>query len=82
MTVEPAPQTSGQALVALDRDHPGAGLGKGSGDRAVSGTEVEDEITPARAGGADKLRDQPAVTQKMGTGRVRRRWRPPWHGRP
>lgn len=82
ITVETAAQPPGEPLITLDRDRPGTGRGESSGDRAISGAEIEDEIAPARTGGTDKPRDQPAVTQKMGTGRVRRRWRPPWHGRP
>ena len=82
MTIETVPQSAGEPLVAFDRDHPGAGRGKDSGNRAVAGAQVEDEIALTRAGCADKPRDQPAVTQKMGAGRVRRRWRPPGHGRP
>ncbi len=78
---EPAPEPGGQCRIPLDGDDARTGAGERAGQGAEPGPQIEDQIPGAGATGADQLRDQPAVSQEVRSGRVRRRWRPPWHGR-
>src|ERR1017187_10561112 len=77
---EAAPQPCCQPGVPLDRDHSGPGPGERTGQRAIPGPEIEDQIPGANTAGVDELSDQPSVSKKMSADRIRRERPPPWHG--
>jgi hypothetical protein len=79
LRAEPAPQPAGQPGIQFDRDHSRPGTGERAGQGTVSGTEIDDEVSGARAARPDQLGDQPVVSQEVRACRIRRR-RPPRNG--
>jgi hypothetical protein len=73
LRAEPAPQLAGQPGIQLDRDDPRPGPGERAGQGTVSGAEIDNEVSGARAARPDQLGDQPEVSQEVRTCRIRRR---------
>jgi hypothetical protein len=81
LAAKPAPQPRSELRIPFNRDHTSAGGSQPSGNRAAPRAEVQNQSPGTGAAGSSQLADQPTVTQKVSTGRIRRQ-RPPCHGRP
>ena len=59
---EPSPQPFGQCRVKFDRNDPCAGPGERPRQRAVSGTQIEDQVSGSSPAGSDQLVNKAAVS--------------------